>query len=373
MPELTTVPDAQRPIGRFITERVLPRWDSLNRYSSMRGHNLVMNRALGRQSIQVHQTGGLSAAFLHNGRIIGGRQGRETTLVSDQAAEACASKSLTSQYWAAAGVPTAEASRFSSDDAERAREFVSSADAPLVMKPVSGRHGAGLSFGVTADGFDAAWKYAIEANRVPGTGEGVLLEPFHDALCLRFFVIGGQVRAATLRVPLFVAGDGESTVRQLLEESFAHQQRNALLRSTRPRITERLVAGSGLQLTDVPEAGALHILREDPNVVYGGLPYDVTAVISSGLRSLANQAALAIPGLGAAGIDVLTPSLASAEGAFALDADSSASLVMHGYPAFGPRRIVARPLANQLRLRADHWDRPVYSGSAITAMSPEDE
>lgn len=373
MPELTTVPDAQRPIGRFITERVLPQWDSLNEYPLMYRHNLLVYRALARQTIQVRQTGGASAVFLRNGRIIGGRQGRETTLVSDQAAEACSSKSLTRQYWAAAAVPTAEASRFYSDDAELARDFVKSAAAPLVMKPDSGRHGAGLSVGVTAEGFDVAWKYALEANRVPGTGEGALLEPFYDALCLRFFVVGGQVRAATLRVPLFVSGDGRSTVSELLEQSFAHQHRNALLRSTRPRITQRLVAGSGLELTDIPNAGALHILNEKPNVFLGGLPCDVTALVSSGLRSLASQAALAIPGLGAAGIDVLTPSLSSAEGAVASDADSGASVLMHGYPAFGARRIVARSIANQLRLRADHWNRPVYSGSAVTAMSPEDE
>lgn len=373
MPETTTVPDAQRPIGRFITEQVLPQWDSLNRYPAMYVHNRLVNRALARQAIQVSQTDRFSAAFLHNGRVVGGRHGRETTLVSDQAAEACSSKSLTRQYWTAAGVPTAQASRFYGDDVEAARDFVSSDAAPFVMKPDSGRQGAGATFGVTAEGFDAAWKYALEANRVPGIGDGLLLEPFRDALCLRFFVVGGQTRAVTLRVPLFVTGDGESTVQQLLEQSFAHQHRNVLLRLNRPRITEQLVAASGLELTDVPTAGALHILKENPSVLAGGLPYDVTARVSSDLRSLANDAAVAIPGLGAAGIDVLTPSLGSAEGAVALDADSWASLLMHGYPAFGPRRIIARPLAHQLRLRAEHWDRPVYSGSALTAMSPEDE
>lgn len=373
MPETTTVPDAQRPIGRFIAEHVLPQWDALNRYPAMYIHNRIMNRALARQTIQVSQTDRFSVAFLHNGRVVGGRYGRETTLVSDQAAEACSSKSLTRQYWAAAGVPTAEASRFYGDDADAARELVSSSSAPLVMKPDSGRHGAGITFGVAADGFEAAWKLAVEANRVPGLGDGVLLEPFQDALCLRFFVVGGQTRAVTLRVPLFVTGDGESTVQRLLEQSFAHQQRNVFLSRNRPRITEQLVAASGLTLTDVPAAGALHILKENVSVPAGGLPYDVTARVSSDLRSLANDAAVAIPGLGAAGIDVLTPSLDSAEGALALDADSWASLLMHGYPAFGLRRIVARPLAHQLRLRAEHWERPVYSGSALSAVSPEDE
>src|SRR5699024_274068 len=143
-----------------------------------------------------------------------------------------------------------EASRFYREDHELARDFVGSASTPLVMKPDSGRHGAGISYGVTTEQFEAGWKSASEANRVPGVGDGVLLEPFFDALCLRFFVVGGQTRAVTLRVPLFVVGDGESTVEQLLEESFAHQQRNVLLRLNRPSINDQLVAASGMRLSD---------------------------------------------------------------------------------------------------------------------------
>lgn len=372
MPELTSVPDAERPIGRFITEQVLPRWESMNEYSFKYSHNRVVDRALGRQAIQVREMGGINAALLHNGRVVGGRLGRQTTLVSDQAAEACSVKSLTRAYWNTAGVPTLEAERFSPEEAEAASQFVAAADRPLVIKPDGGRRGLGTSFGVTSSDFQDCWNSARRANRRTRLGNGVLIEEFRDALCLRFFVVGGQVRGTTVRVPLFVVGDGASTVQQLLEDSFAHQQRSALLRGTRPRISAHLVASSGLRLEDVPASGSLHILNENPNLLHGGLPCDVTAQVSPELNDLASEAALSIPGLGSAGIDVLAPSLGSAEGAVALDADSWASLLMHGYPAFGTRRLIGRPIANQLRLRADHWDRPVYSGSALVADSPDE-
>lgn len=373
MPELTAAPDAERPIGRFITDYVLPQWDSLNEYSYVYRHNRVVTRAMRRQGLQVRELGGLDAAIMHDGRIVGGRLGRETTLVSDQAAEACSVKSLTRAYWAAADLPTPTAERFSSGEAAAAEEYVGSAAKPLVLKPDSARHGSGVSFGASAADFKAAWKKAAERNQVAGIGEGILIEEFIDALCLRFFVVGGQVRGVTLRVPLFVTGDGSSTVRALLERSFEHQRRNALLRITRPKITAELVRASGWQLDDVPEAGSVHILSENVSLMAGGLPYDVTMRVSEDLNHLATEAALAVPGLAAVGIDILTPSLGSAEEAVVLDADTWATLLMHGYPAFGARRLIGRPIANQLRLRADYWERPAYSAAAPAASSPEDE
>ena len=372
MPEQTSAPDAERPIGRFITDRVLPQWDDLNEYPGYYRHNRVVNRAMGRQALQVREMGGLHAAIMFNGRVVGGRLGRQTTLVSDQAAEACSRKSLTRAYWKAAGVPTQGGRLFRRSEAESAEQFVAAAPAPVVVKPDGGRRGAGVSFRVTEVNFRHSWTKALRAGRTADGDAGVLIEDFQDQLCLRFFVVGGQVRGVTLRVPLFVVGDGVSPVQQLLEASFAHQHRNALLRATRPKITAELIAGSGLVLEDVPAEGVLHILNENPHLVYGGLPYDVTTQVCQELNSLAADAALAIPGLGAVGIDILTPALDNAEGAVALDADSWATLLMHGYPAFGPRRIIGRPIANQLRLRADHWNRPTYSSPAQVAESSDE-
>lgn len=372
MPEMTSVPDAERPIGRFITEQVLPKWESMNSFSAIFRHARVVNLALGRQGVQARHMGGPNSAYLLNGKVVGGRYGAETTLVSDQAAEACSVKSLTRAYWELAGVPIARGERFSSADVDEARDFVSSASNPLVMKPDSGRHGSGVSFGVAGDDFSPRWDRAISANRVPGMGDGVLIDEFRDALCVRFYVVGGEIHAATLRVPLFVVGDGSSTVRQLLEGSFAHQQRNVWLRNSRPKISDQLLANSDWQLQDVPASGALHILNHDPSLPLGGIPYEVTPMISSDLRELASEAATAIPGLGAAGIDVLTPSLGSADRAVALDADSRALLHMHRHPAFGRYRFVGLAIARQLRLRADHWNRPAYSSASQSANSPDE-
>lgn len=373
MPELTSVPDAERPIGRFITDHVLPQWQSVNTYPSFYAHNPLINRALQRQGMQVRPVEGLHAAFLHDGRVEGGRLGRETTLVSAQAAEACSVKSLTRAYWEAAGVPTLDAARFAPSESEAARSCIAAASKPLVVKSDSARQGVSVSFGVSSENFEPAWKKAAESARVPGIGEGVLVEEFCDALNIRFFVVGGEVRAATLRLPLFVSGDGSSTVGQLMEATFAHWDQHVVMRRIRRRPAGRLVQHSRLSLDDVPGEGELHILAQDPNVTLGGFTVDVTARISEDLRELASQATLAIAGLGTAGIDVLTPRLDSAESAVALDANSWASLVMHSYPTYGTRRIIGRPIANQLRARADYWTRPAYSGSMPVAASPEDE
>lgn len=371
MPELTRVPDADRPAGRFITAHVLPRWDELNSYSRLYRHNQNMDHGLRLRRMPVHQFKGLTAAFLYNGSIAGGRHGRLTTLVSDQALEACMTKTLTQRYAAAAGLPVAGGEAFAEDSAQQAQERIT-AGGDWVVKPDSARSGRGLSFHVTEADFSEAWALAAEARpRAAGLSQQIVLEKFHDGLTLRFFVVGGDVHAVSARIPLFVVGDGVSTVEQLLAASLAHRSRHALLLgSRREASTLSFNAPGAPALSEVLNDGQLRLLNEDGGVASGGLPCDVTDDVCDELRSLAGAAAEAIPGLGAGAVDIITPQLDSAKNAVVLDADAKASVRMHRYPALGRRRRPMVEVTALLRLRAEYWDKQI---SSPAAESSEDD
>ncbi|MVT27006.1 hypothetical protein [Nesterenkonia alkaliphila] len=368
MSAASSVPDARRPIGRFITEQVLPRWEELNSYPRAVRHNQTMDYGLRHRRILVHGFRRNTAAFLYNGAVVGGRQGRLTTLVSDQALEAASSKTLFQTYAAAAGLPVAGGQLFSAENSAQARKQVA-AGGEWVLKPDTVRHGRGLSFRVTAETFDAAWQEALEVSaRGSASTEGVVVEPFRDGLNLRFFVVGGSARAVALRVPLFVVGDGSRTVGELLAAALEHRGRNPLLRANLPPADALTPLPGAPETEEVLPAGELRLLQEEGRMGTGGLPYDITDEVCPELVTLAEQAAEAVPGLGAAGIDLVAADLNSAEGAVVLDADPRASVRIHRYPAFGQRRRAMADLTHLLRLRAEQWDRQI-----VPVLGAEDD
>lgn len=317
-----------------------------------------MDYGLRRHRMPVHQFPGSYAAFLYNGNIVGGRYQRMTTLVSDQAAEACASKTLTQSYAAAAGLPVAGGQPYT--DADQAHQRVANSGL-WVVKPDGARRARGVSLKVTGADFADAWQRAVRAKpRDARFSQDIVVEPFHDGLLVRFFVVGGTCYAAAVRVPLFVMGDGSSTVADLVRASFAHREQHALLNSTLPSVGTVLARlPEPLTSETVLDTGELRLLREDGRLTAGGLPFDVTEMVSAELRTLAEGAAQSIPGLGAVGIDLITPQLDSAAGAVVLDADPWASALVHRFPAFGRRRRVIWELTEVLSLRAQYWEKPI--------------
>ncbi|WP_022873140.1 hypothetical protein [Nesterenkonia alba] len=350
------------PVGTFITEQVLPFWDELNEFPLVRSHMRFVLSQLERRGFSVTGFRNIGRVFMHSNRVAGGSFGRLTTLVSDQAAEAAESKWLSRQYFTAAGLPVPTGELFTRDQYDDAARYASSATVPLVLKSDHARHAQGMTFGITgAESFQQPWEAAVHAGQEHAHSEGeVLLEEFLEALTVRFFIIGSAPRAATVRVPLFVVGDGRRSIRALLQASFDHRRRNRALELSIPEITEELVEGADLNA--VPARDELRILSRAPAVLRGALPVDVTETISQDLTQLAVDAAAAIPGLTVTAVDVLTPDLDSADEAVVLDVDPRASLRMHRYPAVGTRRLLPGAIADQIRLRARFADRPRETG-----------
>ncbi|WP_258933353.1 hypothetical protein [Nesterenkonia pannonica] len=170
--------------------------------------------------------------------------------------------------------------------------------------------------------------------------------------------MGTEPTAAAVQVPLFVVGDGRSTVRELVTRSFEHRRRNRALALALPReVTLTLITAADLTLDTVLGHKELRILRRNSDLFTGMLPVDVTAVISAELTEVARQAAASVPGYGSGSVDILTSSLRSAADAAVFGMDPAASMRMHAYPALGSRQGIGRHISEQFRLRSEYWDQ----------------
>ena len=79
---------------------------------------------------------------------------------------------------------------------------------------------------------------------------------------------------------------------------------------------------------------------------------DITDQLSDDLQDLAVDGLWSIPGLNAAAVDLLVPSLDSAEDAVVLEVNPYANITEFHYPAYGESRRVADAIMEQILERA---------------------
>jgi GNAT-family acetyltransferase (TIGR03103 family) len=175
----------------------------------------------------------------------------------------------------------------------------------LVVKPARGEQGRGISVGVCS--MDAL-KQAIE--RAAAVAPPVLLEQLVEGLDVRMVVINYELVAAAVRRPPRVVGDGEHTVRQLIEAQSLRRQAATGGESKIPIDAEtvRCVGEAGLELDEVLPGGHELLVRRAANLHQGGTIHDVTHALHPELVAIAHRAArtLDIP---VVGLDLIVPAL----------------------------------------------------------------
>jgi GNAT-family acetyltransferase (TIGR03103 family) len=174
----------------------------------------------------------------------------------------------------------------------------------VVVKPALGEQGRGISVDVRTED---EMQHAIA--RAAAEGGHVVLEQFCEGQDLRIVVIGYKTVAAAIRRPAEIVGDGQSTVRQLVERQSA---RRAAATGGESRIpvdgeTERCLTAQGLGWDTVLEAGRAVQVRKTANLHTGGTIHDVTPQLHPALREAAETAARALR-IPVVGLDFLVPS-----------------------------------------------------------------
>jgi cyanophycin synthetase len=207
-------------------------------------------------------------------------------------------KQVTRRLLLAAGVPVVPGG--AARTAEEAVRLLNQLGGPVVVKPRHGRQGEHVALDLVTAGdveraFTAAGGDVVVERQLPGRDYRVL-------------VVAGDVVAAAERIAAHVVGDGESTVRELVERTNADPRRGTgharvLTRIATGEVAQALLARQRCTLDTVPAAGHRVWLRENANLSTGGTSRDVTERVHPDVARLCLRVA-ALIGLDVAGIDL---------------------------------------------------------------------
>lgn len=263
--------------------------------------------------------------------------------------ELACDKEGTKQMLRSVGVPVPRGTVISYlDDLEEAIDGVGGY--PIVIKPLNGNHGRGITINITNwEQAEAAYDAAKEVSK------SVIVERFYQGRDHRILVVNGKVAAVAERIPAHVVGDGDSTIQELIDETNRDPRRgtghdNVLTKIEVDRTSWELLDQKGYDLQTVLKPGEICYLRATANLSTGGIAVDRTDDIHPENIWLA-QRVVKIIGLDIAGIDVVTSDISKplreVDGVI-VEVNAAPGLRMHICPSEGIPRNVAEPIIDML-------------------------
>ncbi len=257
-------------------------------------------------------------------------------------------KELTKKLLIAAGVPVPQGRPVS--DAEDAWAAMCEIAGPVVVKPLDGNQGKGVTVNiVTREHLNIAYAAAAEIS------SEVLVERFIPGSDFRMLVVGSQLVAAARREPPQVIGDGVHTVRELVERVNSDPRRGEghATSLTKMRIDTIALARlevQGYTADSVPDKGRCVVLRNNANLSTGGTATDVTEDVHPDIAASAVAAAQMV-GLDICGVDVVCDSvlrpLEEQDGGV-VEVNAAPGLRMHLQPSFGKGRAVGKAIVSSM-------------------------
>ncbi|MFI4976967.1 MAG: acetate--CoA ligase family protein [Caulobacterales bacterium] len=179
---------------------------------------------------------------------------------------------------------------------------------PVVVKPLDVDGGFGVHVGLkTPEAVRGAYSDARRHS------ERVLVEKLVEGRDYRLYVFREKLIWAIERVPGGVTGDGERSVRQLLEAVNLEPRRTGReATSMKPMIFDAeavaLLAERGMDADSIPAQGERIRLRGAANINSGGEPFPVLDKVHPDNKMLVERAARALR-LDLAGVDLLIPDI----------------------------------------------------------------
>ncbi|TRV43332.1 MAG: cyanophycin synthetase [Microcystis panniformis Mp_MB_F_20051200_S9] len=223
---------------------------------------------------------------------------------------------------------------------------------PIVIKPLDGNHGRGISIDVkTQQEAEEAYDLASAASKT----RSVIVERYYKGSDHRILVINGKVAAVAERIPAHVVGDGRSTIEELIEITNRDPNRgdghaNVLTKITIDKTALNVLEKQGYELTSILAHGETAYLRATANLSTGGIAVDRTDEIHPENVWIAQRVAKLI-GLDIAGIDVVTEDirkpLKEVDGVI-VEVNAAPGFRMHVAPSRGLPRNIAAPVIDML-------------------------
>jgi len=242
---------------------------------------------------------------------------------------------------------------------------------PLVVKPVGGNHGRGITVNVRTYK-DAVIAFAAAKEISPA----VIIEKFVVGDDYRLLVINNRLVAAAKRTPAHVIGNGKSTVQELVDEvnkdprrGYGHE--NVLTQITINDLTKTIIAAAGYTLESVLKSGERLILKDTANLSTGGTAEDVTDILHPSNISMAERISKIID-LDICGIDIMTTDISQPveeTGGAILEVNAAPGFRMHLAPTSGLPRNVAAPVIDKLFPKGSTGRIPIVAVSGTNGKT----
>ncbi|MES1240854.1 MAG: cyanophycin synthetase [Acidobacteriota bacterium] len=282
------------------------------------------------------------------------------------AVEIASDKRLTNQILHDLGLPVPRQQRIRT--VAGAVEAAQEIGYPVVVKPLDGNHGRGVSINLkTEEQVRAAFDEAYERSSV------VIVETFQEGHDYRILVVNGKVFAVSQRVPGHVVGDGVHSIGQLVEIVNTDPRRGVGHEKVLTRLeidlqAERLLEQAGLTIDSVLPEGEVFYLRSTGNLSTGGTAIDRTDAIHYDNRIMAERAVKAV-GLDVGGVDYISPDISRSYkevGGAIVEINAAPGFRMHVAPTEGTPRDVAGPVIDMLFPKDTPYRIPI---AAITGTN----
>lgn len=221
---------------------------------------------------------------------------------------------------------------------------------PVVVKPLIGNHGRGVSTDIEDDqSLENAFAVAS------GHNAAVIIEQYIRGEDHRLLVIDGKLVAAARRRPAHVVGDGKSTLRALIDNENRDPRRgigheNLLTQIDVDAQTLRLLAQQNLTLDSVISSDEIVYLKPTANLSTGGTATDVTEDVHPEVIYTAERIARLV-GLDIIGIDLLAETLTrplEEQSAAVVEVNAGPGFRMHLSPTHGSGRDVGQHVVDML-------------------------
>jgi cyanophycin synthetase len=290
-------------------------------------------------------------------RILAAEIDRTSVIAEDIAQD----KELTKKLLAAAAVPVPKGRPVA--DAEDAWAAANEIGLPVVVKPLDGSQGRGVTVNINSrEHLLAAYEAAA------ATGRKVMVERYLPGPDFRLLVVGDKMIAAARRDPPQVIGDGIHSVRELVDEINRDPRRGeghatALTRIRLDGIANTLLSMQGITANSVPPTGTRVILRNNANLSTGGTATDVTNEVHPDITAHAVAAAQTV-GLDIAGIDIVCETIMKPleeQCGGVVEVNAAPGLRMHLSPSYGKGRPIGEAVISHMFLPDENGRIPVVA------------
>jgi len=271
-----------------------------------------------------------------------------TSSTSYTAVETVCDKEICRNLLKSMSVPIADGAAI--DSLDELKDLIESLGFPLVIKPVNGNQGRGVTTDVVSS------EQAKKAFELASTiSERVIVEKYIPGFDYRLLMVNGKLAAAAKRTLPHVVGDGELSVQQLIDKVNSDPKRgdgheNVLTKIQVGSAAKNILSKKNYTLNTVLKSNEILYLDYAANLSKGGTAEDVTDQLHPDVVKTAERVSK-ITGLDICGIDLMAKTLTiplSESGGVVLEVNAAPGFRMHLDPSKGSPQNVASPVVDML-------------------------